>query len=91
MMSDCLNHLDWVNYICPECNCEVNEFGNTEYQFEYCSYPNCGCDGARNCMANNPSEFAIGGNIEGMWNISPNERQELKQKKIKARIYLLKS
>ncbi len=34
----------------------------------HCCFPDCGCDGARLCMAKNgASERACNGNIEGMW------------------------
>ena len=62
----CIDHLGCSH--CNECNLEVDQYGNTEDSFEYCSFPDCGCDGARLCMApNGPSDHANTGNIEGMW------------------------
>lgn len=46
----------------------VNGYGNTEDQFDYCSFPDCGCDGARLCDAKNgASENSLDSNVEGMW------------------------
>ena len=50
-MTLCLNHLEFVGSNCPDCNKEVDKYGNTEDQFEYCCFPDCGCDGSRNCDA----------------------------------------
>ena len=68
-MSDCIDHLAFCGEVCPDCGLEVDEYGNTEENFhDYCSFPNCGCDGARLCGAKNgASDRAIGGNVEGMW------------------------
>lgn len=64
----CIDHLEFVNGICPDCNLEVNEYGNTEDQFDYCSFPCCGCDGAQHCMAaSGASRDACKGNVAGMW------------------------
>lgn len=49
---------------------EVDKYGNPTdgSEFNYCSFPDCGCDGARLCMAKNgPSEDAYSMNVEGMW------------------------
>ena len=43
---------------CDGCGLEVDQYGNTEDDFENCSFPACGGDGARNCMA--PSGANIG-------------------------------
>jgi len=43
---------------CSHCSLEVDEYGNTEEDFLNCSFPDCGCDGARNCMA--PSGANLG-------------------------------
>jgi len=43
---------------CRGCGLEVDEYGNTEDSFENCSFPNCGCDGARNCMAPSGANYA---------------------------------
>lgn len=49
----------------PEFDDYDNEIGG---DFLYCSFPDCGCDGARLCMAKNgASDRACGGNVEGMW------------------------
>ena len=50
-MTQCIDHLEFVNSICPDCGLKVDTHGNTEDQFEYCSFPDCGCHGSRNCMA----------------------------------------
>ena len=67
MNKKCLDHLDFLNSICPDCGEEVDNYGNTESQYDYCSYPDCGCDGARLCMAGEASELALESNVEGMW------------------------
>jgi hypothetical protein len=36
---------------CKHCGLEVDKYGNTEGDFRNCCYPDCGCDGARLCMA----------------------------------------
>lgn len=64
---DCLDHLNFTNEICPDCELSVDAYGNTEDQFQYCCFPDCGCDGARLCMAGEASEDACNGNVEGMW------------------------
>jgi len=49
---------------CVECGDFVDKYGNTEAEFRFCCFPDCGCDGARLCMA--PS----GANNSSMaWNI----------------------
>lgn len=47
----------------------VDAYGNTEDQpFDYCSFPDCGCDGNRLCMAKNgASERSAEYNVEGMY------------------------
>ena len=47
----CIDHLEFTGSKCLDCGHEVNDYGNTEYQYEYCSFPSCGCDGSRNCDA----------------------------------------
>jgi hypothetical protein len=64
---NCVDHLDFTDTKCPDCNLKVNAYGNTEDQFDYCSFPDCGCDGERLCMASESSEAARNGNVEGMW------------------------
>ena len=57
-------HPDWIEQTCPYCNLEVDSYGNTERDFKYCCYPDCGCDGARLCMARNPNRASMSLNIE---------------------------
>lgn len=61
------DHLAFTEQTCPDCGLDVDAYGNTEAEFIYCSFPNCGCDGARLCMAAKPSEKAMEQNVEGMW------------------------
>lgn len=63
----CIDHLCFTNNTCEDCGLKVDAYGNTEDQFDYCSFPDCGCDGARLCMAGEPSEYACSGNVENMW------------------------
>lgn len=64
----CHDHLNFTDGTCPDCKLPVDTYGNTEDQFDNCSYPDCGCDGARLCMAKSgASDFAGRSNIEGMW------------------------
>lgn len=64
----CDDHLDYTGGICPSCNLEVDDYGNTEAQpFDYCTFPDCGCDGARLCMAGEANKDAEKMNVEGMW------------------------
>jgi hypothetical protein len=51
----CHEHLSYVGQTCPDCGLEVDAYGNTEQQFDYCCAPDCGCEGSRTCMA--PSGF----------------------------------
>lgn len=66
-MNRCIDHLNFTNSICPDCGEPVDAYGNTDSQFEYCTFPDCGCDGARLCMAGEASPYALSNNIEGMW------------------------
>ena len=50
-MTQCIDHLEFINSKCPDCGHEVDGHGNTEYQYEYCCFPDCGCQGSRNCDA----------------------------------------
>jgi hypothetical protein len=44
---------------------EEDEYGNTESNFRYCCFPNCGCDGARRCMApSGANDLALTLNLE---------------------------
>lgn len=74
-MADCTCHLDFCGENCPECQLPIDAYGNTEAQFEYCCFPDCGCDGARLCMA--PSGASIRSleqNVESMWRGGTPER-----------------
>jgi hypothetical protein len=53
-----LDHLEIAGQHCPECDSDVDDYGNTEEMFHYCSFPDCGCDGARLCMAPNGASGA---------------------------------
>lgn len=64
---ECVYHLDHAGEVCASCKEPIDAHGNTAYSFKYCSYPNCGCDGARLCMAGEASELACSSNVEGMW------------------------
>lgn len=47
--------------LCPSCKettCEADDYGNKEGDIKYCCYPDCGCDGARLCMAEEGPNFA---------------------------------
>jgi hypothetical protein len=37
--------------VCAHCNLKVDRYGNTEEDLLNCCFPDCGCDGARLCMA----------------------------------------
>lgn len=64
---ECLSHLDYAGQTCPGCEERVDPYGNTAYDLKFCSFPDCGCDGARLCMAGEASQRAVSGNVEGMW------------------------
>lgn len=67
-MTECVDHLNFTSGVCEDCKLPVDAYGNTEAQFDYCSFPDCGCDGERLCMAKKgASENARVGNVEGMW------------------------
>lgn len=66
-MSKCIEHLSFINETCPDCGLPVDAYGNTEDQFDNCCFPDCGCDGARLCMAGHASDRAISQNVEAMW------------------------
>jgi len=54
--------------ICNHCGLQADEYENTSEDFLNCSYPNCGCDGARLCMApSGPNALAGRYNVEGMY------------------------
>lgn len=68
MDDKCLDHLEFTDEKCPDCNLDVDQYGNTEAQpDDYCSFPDCGCDGSRLCMAGEASDYAIKRNVEGMY------------------------
>ena len=68
MSHECVDHLNFCGEICPDCLCSVDAYGNTADQFDYCSYPDCGCDGNRLCGASSgASERAATFNVEGMY------------------------
>lgn len=72
----CVDHLDFATATCPDCGESVDAYGNTENQFEHCSFPDCGCDGARLCMAGEPSDNAETGCVEGMWSGKTRRQRE---------------
>lgn len=53
--------------VCEHCNLPADKYGNTEADFLHCSFPDCGCDGARLCMARHPNDDAVRCNVEGMY------------------------
>ena len=73
--ANCVDHLNFTNGVCPDCGDAVDAYGNTENQFKFCSFPDCGCDGARLCMAGEASEHALAGNVEGMWSGKTKEQR----------------
>lgn len=59
------DHRAFAGGTCPTCEEEVDDYGNTSDSFLYCSFPDCGCDGARLCMAKSgASSCAMSLNIE---------------------------
>ena len=44
--------------ICKHCSLLADKYGNTEEDLQNCCFPDCGCDGARNCMAENEANNA---------------------------------
>lgn len=36
---------------CLECGLEIDQYGNTENDFRYCTFPDCGCAESRLCIA----------------------------------------
>lgn len=72
----CVDHLDFCGEKCPDCGLDVDRYGNTERQFDHCSFPECGCDGARLCMApSGASERCLKQNVEGMWRARTREQR----------------
>jgi hypothetical protein len=69
-VSKCVDHLNFCGTNCEDCGLFVDAYGNTEDQFDYCSFPDCGCDGERLCMASNgASDNARDFNVEGMYSM----------------------
>lgn len=64
---ECCHLPDFANEVCAGCGEEIDRYGNTAYDFKFCSFPDCGCDGARLCMAGNASEAATKYNVENMY------------------------
>jgi len=60
---------------CEHCKLYADSYGNTEEDFRNCCFPDCGCDGARNCMVRDPNSGAIAINIETR-NFRRNRNQE---------------
>jgi len=59
------DHEELHGQLCSECNLEVDDYGNTEAQFDNCCFPDCGCDGARLCMAPSGANYcSMAMNIE---------------------------
>lgn len=56
---------------------ERDDYGNEiDGELIYCCFPDCGCDGARLCMAKNgASDRAACGNVEGMWSGKTKEQR----------------
>ena len=67
MSIKCIDHMGFINECCPDCSLAVDNYGNTEDDFSHCSFPDCGCDGARLCMAGEANEKALDCNVEGMY------------------------
>ena len=74
-MTKCVDHLAFTDSVCPDCKLHVDAYGNTENQFDHCSFPDCGCDGARLCMAGSASDRALTQNVEGMWSGKTGEQR----------------
>jgi hypothetical protein len=58
---------------------ETDDYGNPidGDRLIYCCFPDCGCDGARLCMAEKgASDRALGANVEGMWSGNSPEQRE---------------
>lgn len=71
----CVDHLNFCEAVCPDCNEPVDAYGNTENDFSHCAFPDCGCDGARLCMAGEASKRANQQCVEGMWSNKTREQR----------------
>ena len=79
----CIDHAEFVCSVCPDCGLEVDAYGNTEAQFDHCCFPDCGCDGARLCMApSGASEDSLRSNVEGMWSGTESRQVEVRKQLI---------
>ena len=63
-------------------NQETDKYGNREGELKYCCFPDCGCDGARLCMAEEgPSRGSQQLNLEKrtvttpVYEANPNKRK----------------
>jgi hypothetical protein len=64
--AECIHLPDYAGETCG-CGEEIDRYGNTPNDFRFCSFPDCGCDGARLCMAGTASEAAGKYNVENMY------------------------
>jgi hypothetical protein len=66
MCDRCVDHHPSLSF-CKECEESIDVYGNTESDFRFCCFPDCGCDGSRLCMApEGASEDAFETNVEGL-------------------------
>ena len=81
-MADCVDHLNFTESTCPDCGLAVDRYGNTEAQFaDYCSFPDCGCDGSRLCQAKSGANAdAFDCNVEGMYSGKSHEQRTARMK-----------
>lgn len=68
-MAECVHLPDYAGEVCSGCGEEIDRYGNTANDFNACSFPDCGCDGARLCMAGSASDDASKYNVEGMYQL----------------------
>jgi hypothetical protein len=78
MTNNCIHyhHKEIAGELCDECGLDVDEHGNTEEIFHYCCFPDCGCDGARLCMAPSGANDA-----SCCWNIEHGSLNTLRTRK----------
>lgn len=67
--AECVHLPDYAGETCAGCGEEIDRYGNTPDDFRFCSFPDCGCDGARLCMAGEASAAAGEYNVEGMYQL----------------------